>query len=115
MLVTRWLLHDVGGLENMRTINIRKAKKLYEVLDSNRHAFTTHASPKDRSNMNCSFYLTNEELQQQFFKEAKHHNIIGLEGHRSLGGVRASLYNAVSEGDVTCLTEFLKEFSTKLN
>jgi phosphoserine aminotransferase len=115
MLVTRWLLHDVGGLENMRAINIRKAKKLYEVLDSNSHAFRTHACPKDRSTMNCSFYLKNEELQQQFFKEAKHHNIIGLEGHRSIGGIRASLYNAVSENDVTCLTEFLKEFSTKLN
>jgi phosphoserine aminotransferase len=113
MLVTRWLLHDMGGLAHMQEINRRKAKKLYEVLDSNAHVYKTHAAPQNRSQMNCSFYLKNEHLHQQLFDEAKHHQIIGLEGHRSIGGARASLYNAVSEQDVDCLTEFLQAFANK--
>ena len=115
MLVTRWLLHDIGGLENMREINFRKAKKLYEVLDINSHIFRTHAAFKNRSLMNCSFSLQSEKINQQLLDEAKLHNIIGLEGHRSIGGIRASLYNAVTESDVDCLIAFLKEFASKIN
>ena len=115
MLVTRWLLHDVGGLKRMSDINRRKAKKLYEILDSNNHIFKTHAVIKNRSLMNCSFSLESEKITQQLLDEAKLHNIIGLEGHRSIGGVRASLYNAVTESDVDCLAYFLKEFAQKIN
>jgi phosphoserine aminotransferase len=115
MLVTRWLLHDVGGLANMHEINFRKSTKLYDFLDSHSHAFRVHAAINDRSQMNCAFHLQNEKLTQQLFAEAQLHNIIGLEGHRSVGGVRASLYNAVTEADVDCLTEFLKNFANQLD
>jgi len=115
MLVTRWLLHDVGGLVNMAEINRKKANKLYAALDGNSHVYKTHAAIESRSLMNCSFHLPSEPLNQQLFDEAKRHNIIGLEGHRSIGGVRASLYNAVTESDVDCLTAFLDAFAQKIN
>ena len=115
MLVTRWLLQDIGGLLCMSEINLIKAKKLYNTLDKNSHVYVPHAKVKNRSNMNCSFHLKDEKMYQQLFDDAKKINIIGLEGHRSLGGIRASLYNAVTEEDVDCLTSFLDQFARKFD
>ena len=111
MLVSRWLLNDIGGLENMCALNIKKSKKLYEALDINNHVYRVHAMPTCRSIMNCSFYLKKEHLIDDFFTQARSRNIIGLEGHRSIGGIRASLYNAVTENDIDCLTDFLQDFA----
>ncbi len=113
MLVTRWLLHEVGGLEKMHEINIRKAQNLYEALDSNSGVYQPYASPACRSKMNCAFHLKDEQFYEVFFAEARDHNIMGLEGHRSIGGIRASLYNAVTENDVDCLTAYLQYFAQK--
>jgi phosphoserine aminotransferase len=111
MLVTRWLLYDVGGLDNMRDINRRKAQKLYAVLDKHSDVYQTHAAPQFRSTMNCAFRLKDDTRTAQLLNEASGHNIIGLEGHRSIGGLRASLYNAVTENDVDSLTNFLDHFA----
>jgi phosphoserine aminotransferase len=113
LLVARWLRNTIGGLEKMAVINERKAQTLYGFIDQHPDFFRAHAVKKDRSIMNVTFHLPNAELDQIFVKESSDAGFYGLEGHRSMGGLRASLYNAVTEEDVARLVEFMKDFRKK--
>jgi phosphoserine aminotransferase len=110
-LVMKWLLKQ-GGLAAMEKHNIRKANKLYAEID--RTAFYRgHAEKDSRSRMNVTFRLPSEALEKKFAAEATAAGLDGLKGHRSVGGIRASLYNAFPESGVDALVEFMREFEKK--
>ena len=110
-LVLKWLLAN-GGLDGIAKVNTRKAGVLYAELD--RTAFwKPHADKDSRSQMNVTFRLPSEDLEKTFAKEATAAGFDGLKGHRSVGGMRASIYNAFPEAGVTALVEFMKEFERK--
>ena len=111
-LVMKWLL-DQGGLDAIGRANAEKARVLYEALDSSGGFYRPHARPDSRSNMNVTFRLPSEDLEKQFVAEAKAARLDGLKGHRSIGGIRASLYNAFPKKGVDALVSFLKEFARK--
>lgn len=108
-LVMRWLLAE-GGLSAMAAKNAEKAKLLYDALDASGGFYRPHARPGSRSNMNVVFRLPSEELEGRFVAEAKKAGLDGLKGHRSVGGVRASIYNAFPKKGAEVLVSFLKEF-----
>jgi phosphoserine aminotransferase len=110
-LVLRWLI-DNGGLEAMATVNDRKAAVLYAELDRTPF-WRPHADASCRSAMNVTFRLPTEELEKVFVKESTAAGFDGLKGHRSVGGLRASIYNAFPEEGVTALVEFMREFERK--
>lgn len=107
-LVMRWL-RDMGGLSAMETRNRRKAGVLYDAIDRTGFYRGT-ADPGSRSLMNVTFRLPSEALEQQFVTEAAAAGLSGLKGHRSVGGQRASIYNAFPEAGVTALVDFMCEF-----
>jgi phosphoserine aminotransferase len=110
-LVVDWLRAQ-GGLQAMAGINNRKAGKLYAELD--RTGFWRPTARKDsRSMMNVTFRLANEELEKAFVKESTAAGLDGLKGHRSVGGMRASIYNAFPESGVDTLVEFMREFERR--
>jgi phosphoserine aminotransferase len=111
MLVTRWLLNDVGGLASMHDLNRRKAKLLYDVIDESDGFYRGHAQPNSRSLMNVTFRLPEDETQDKFLKQAKARNLVELKGHRSVGGIRASIYNAMPIEGVEKLRDFMREFA----
>ena len=107
-LTMQWL-KSVGGLAGVATINVRKAGKLYAEID--RTGFYRGTARKEsRSLMNVTFRLPTEELEKQFDKEAAANGLDGLKGHRSVGGMRASIYNAFPEEGVDALVAFMREF-----
>ncbi len=110
LLVTRWLLKDVGGLQNMARINRSKAELLYSALDNADGFYRGWAQTQDRSTMNVAFTLPDNHLQQAFFEQSRTLGFSGLEGHRAIGGVRASIYNALSLTAVEKLTQFMDDF-----
>ena len=110
-LVLRWLV-DNGGLEAMQQINDRKAGVLYAELDRTPF-WKPHAEASARSAMNVTFRLPTEDLEKLFVKESTAAGFDGLKGHRSVGGLRASIYNAFPEEGVTALVEFMREFERK--
>ena len=112
-LVTDWLLDDIGGLAAMHQQNQDKAKLLYDVLDKSNGFYTGHAKPEYRSLMNVTFRLPSEELTNQFVAEAKKLELQELKGHRSVGGIRASIYNAMPVAGVEKLRDFMLEFQKK--
>jgi phosphoserine aminotransferase len=111
MLVTRWLMAK-GGLEGMQKINEIKAGKLYAALDASGFYKGT-AVKQDRSPMNVTFRLPTEALEEKFVKEAKGLGMTSLTGHRSVGGIRASIYNAFPVAGVDALVDFMKGFEAK--
>ncbi|MEN3202583.1 MAG: 3-phosphoserine/phosphohydroxythreonine transaminase [Atribacterota bacterium] len=111
-LVLEWLEETVGGLEKMEALNREKAKILYDYIDS-QDFYSCPVVPEDRSMMNVVFRLPSPELEDQFVKEAEKEGLVGLKGHRSVGGCRASLYNAVTVEAVRALVDFMKEFVRK--
>lgn len=111
-LVTDWLLNTIGGLKAMHQLNQGKARMLYEVLDGSGGFYTGHAQPDCRSLMNVTFRLPSEELTDKFVAEAKQRGLEELKGHRSVGGIRASIYNAMPRAGVEALAEFMQEFKT---
>lgn len=111
MLVTRWLLNDVGGLAAMLERNRRKAAMLYEVIDHSRGFYRGHAQPNARSLMNVTFRLADDATQDAFVKQAKLRGLVDLKGHRSVGGIRASIYNAMPLEGVEKLRDFMREFA----
>jgi phosphoserine aminotransferase len=113
MLVTRWLLENIGGLEQMHAINRQKAQLLYEAIDRSEGFYRGHAQPDSRSLMNATWRLPSEELEVQFVKEAKEAGLHELKGHRSVGGIRASMYNAMPIEGVRTLVEFMEHFRQK--
>jgi len=110
-LVIKWLL-DLGGLPAIADINKRKAGKLYAEIDRSGFYRGT-ANKDDRSLMNVTFRLANEELESTFVKEATAAGLDGLKGHRSVGGMRASIYNAFPEAGIDALVSFMQEFERK--
>lgn len=113
MLVTRWLRKDIGGLAAMADINATKAATLYKVLDESGGFYRSHAVHKYRSVMNIAFRLANPNLEPLFLKTAVENGFYGLNGHRSIGGLRASLYNAVTQSGVEALAAFMLNFQQR--
>ena len=111
-LVLRWLEETVGGLEQMERINREKAARLYGFLDSTDFYHPT-AEIDSRSMMNVTFRLNSEDLEKRFVEEALENDLGGLKGHRSVGGCRASIYNATSLEDVDALIDFMAAFERK--
>jgi len=110
-LVMKWALAQ-GGLEAIGATNDRKAAALYGEID--RTGFYRGTAAKDsRSRMNITFRLPSEELEGKFVKESTAAGLDGLKGHRSVGGMRASIYNAFPEAGVTALVDFMREFERK--
>ncbi|MBQ9096972.1 MAG: 3-phosphoserine/phosphohydroxythreonine transaminase [Clostridia bacterium] len=110
-LVYKWIL-GLGGLEAMKKINEEKAAILYDYLDSS-ELFKPGADKEYRSMMNVTFVTGNEELDKKFCKEADAAGFKNLKGHRSVGGMRASIYNAMPTEGVKALVEFMKDFENK--
>ncbi len=109
-LVAEWLLNDIGGLDKMQALNVRKSKALYDVIDDSQGFYQGHAEKDCRSMMNVTFQLQTDELQNRFLKEAEAQELFELKGHRSVGGIRASLYNAMPWDGVERLRDFMIEF-----
>ncbi len=109
-LVTEWLLEEVGGLEKMAEQNRAKAKLLYDAIDHSDGFYKGHAAPECRSVMNVTFRLASEELEAAFVAEAGANGLEGLKGHRSVGGCRASIYNAMPVAGCEALRDFMLEF-----
>ncbi len=111
-LVLKWLEDSVGGLDKMYLLNKEKAGLLYDFID--RSDFYRGTAEKDsRSLMNVTFRLPSEELEKKFVEEALKRDLGGLKGHRSVGGCRASIYNAVGMDALKALVEFMGEFEKK--
>ncbi|MCI5802128.1 MAG: 3-phosphoserine/phosphohydroxythreonine transaminase [Oscillospiraceae bacterium] len=108
-LVLEWLQNDMGGLEKMKAYNEKKAALLYDYLDSSK-LFRPTVQGKDRSIMNVPFVTGQEELDKKFVKESVAAGFVNLKGHRSVGGMRASIYNAMPLEGVEALVAFMKEF-----
>jgi phosphoserine aminotransferase len=111
-LVLQWL-KELGGLSAIEAINKKKAAIVYDVIDASGGFYRGHAAPAARSRMNVPFRLPTEALEEAFVKESKAAGLIGLKGHRSVGGLRASIYNACPMESVELLAKFMREFQTK--
>jgi len=111
-LVLQWI-DGLGGLEGMASRNARKAKTLYDAIDGSGGFYRGHAEPSCRSSMNVTFRIANEALEKPFIKEAQAAGMVGLAGHRSVGGIRASIYNAIEEQACLTLAEFLGDFARR--
>ena len=107
-LVFEWL-EGLGGLEAMFEINCRKAAKLYELIDRS-DFYNNPIEVESRSLMNVPFTLADDTLDELFLQETEAAGLLNLKGHRSVGGMRASLYNAVEESSVAALCEFMQGF-----
>lgn len=108
-LVFKWLL-NMGGLDEMYKRNLDKAKVLYDAIDGSDGYYKGTTAVEDRSLMNVTYRLPNEQLEEKFVKEASAKGFSGLKGHRSVGGIRASIYNAFPKAGVEALAEFMSEF-----
>ena len=108
-LVLEWIKNDIGGLEKMQELNEKKAALLYDFLDNSK-LFRGTVVPEDRSLMNVPFVTGNEELDAKFVKEATAAGFVNLKGHRSVGGMRASIYNAMPLEGVEKLVAFMQKF-----
>jgi phosphoserine aminotransferase len=107
-LVCEWV-KDQGGLEGMHQKNVEKAQKIYDAIDAT-DFYRGHAAREARSIMNVTFRLPSEDLEKKFVTEATAAGLDGLKGHRSVGGIRASIYNAFPPAGVEALTQFMREF-----
>jgi phosphoserine aminotransferase len=110
-LVTDWLIDEIGGLDKMLHINQQKAKTLYEVVDDNASFYQPHAQSDCRSLMNVTFRLPSDELTDKFVAAAAERGLTELKGHRSVGGIRASIYNAMPVEGVNQLRDFMSDFA----
>jgi phosphoserine aminotransferase len=106
--VLKWI-EDQGGVANIEATNNEKARLIYDILDSGDY-YKGHAEKNSRSKMNLTFRLPSEALEEKFASEASKRGLKGLKGHRSVGGIRASMYNAVPLAGAQKLAEFMKEF-----
>jgi phosphoserine aminotransferase len=111
MLTLQWI-KDNGGLTAMANHNEAKSKLLYDVLDQST-LFVGHSEVEDRSHMNVTFNISKPELEDTFFAECKTAGLDGLKGHRSVGGFRASIYNAMNIEGIQILADIMKEFEKK--
>lgn len=112
MLVLEWA-ESAGGVEQLEKMNEQKASLLYETIDQSRGFYQGHAAKDSRSRMNVTFTLNDEPLTAAFLEEAKAAGFVGLGGHRSVGGCRASIYNAMPLEHVEQLAQFMIDFQRK--
>jgi phosphoserine aminotransferase len=112
-LVCRWLREEIGGLAAMARHNAAKAKLLYDVLDASGGFYAGHARPDCRSDMNVTFRLPDEALEKAFLATAAAEGLVDLKGHRSVGGIRASTYNAMPAAGVEALRDHMLAFMEK--
>lgn len=112
MLVLEWV-DSLGGVGQLERMNQQKAALLYEAIDMSHGFYNGHAEKDSRSNMNVTFTLKNDDLTASFLHEAKEAGFIGLAGHRSVGGCRASIYNAVPFEHVERLADFMGSFKRR--
>jgi phosphoserine aminotransferase len=112
-LVTEWIQNEVGGLTEMAALNTQKANLLYETIDQSNGFYRGHAQTGSRSIMNVTWRMSSEELEKAFAKQATAAGLDGLKGHRSVGGLRASIYNGVPLTSVIALRDFMQEFMRK--
>ena len=105
----KWLEETIGGLDKMEALNRKKAQRLYGFIDSG-DFYRATAEPNSRSLMNVTFRLPTEELETRFVQEAMKNDLGGLKGHRSVGGCRASIYNATPLQAVEALVDFMASF-----
>jgi phosphoserine aminotransferase len=108
-LTLDWI-KKMGGLAGMQKINEEKARALYEAIDSSGGYYNCPVDKEARSRMNVVFRLGSEELEEKFVKEAKAAGIIGVKGHRSVGGIRFSIYNANLVANVKISADFMRDF-----
>lgn len=111
LLTMKWLKKN-GGLGWIEEVNKKKAEVMYSEIDRN-SLFTGTVEKEDRSRMNATFLLTKPELEESFNKMWKEAGIVGIKGHRDVGGYRASMYNALTIKDVEALVEVMKHFEKK--
>ncbi len=112
-LVTDWLLREIGGLDKMYAINRRKSGMLYDVIDGSGGFYLPHAEKASRSIMNVPFKMADASLDESFLKGAAACGLVELKGHRSVGGFRASIYNAMPEAGVAALKEYMLDFAKR--
>src|SRR5699024_7886766 len=110
--VLKWIELQ-GGIEAVQKNNEEKAAYIYDTIDNSDGFYVGHAEKDSRSLMNITFRLKDEELEKKFLAEAAEKGFVGLNGHRSVGGCRASTYNAVPNEACLALSEFMKEFQAK--
>ncbi|WP_042349654.1 3-phosphoserine/phosphohydroxythreonine transaminase [Bacillus massiliigorillae] len=108
-LVLEWA-KEQGGVAEIEKINTKKANIIYNVIDESEGFYKGHAQKDSRSHMNITFTLPNDELSKKFLEQAKEEGFVGLNGHRSVGGCRASIYNAVPVEHCEALASFMKKF-----
>ena len=106
-------MKEVGGLDVIEKWNDEKAALLYRAIDDSDGYFRSPVQKDSRSRMNVVFRLPSEELEAKFLKVVSENGMIGLKGHRSVGGLRASIYNAMPIEGVQALVDFLKEYEAK--
>jgi phosphoserine aminotransferase len=111
MLTLRWLKR-LGGIPAIEKINEKKANLIYDTLDE-LPVFRPKVDKEDRSKTNAVFLIDNAELEKQFLDECKENGMVGIKGHRTVGGFRASLYNALPLESVIALTDLMKEFNRR--
>ncbi|KAI8967188.1 phosphoserine aminotransferase [Mycotypha africana] len=111
-LTLEWLIEEKGGLKGIEQANNSKARKLYELIDQSK-LYKSPVDPHCRSHMNVVFRLPTEDLEKEFLAGAEKLHMHQLKGHRSVGGIRASIYNAMPEDDVDRLIEYMIEFEKK--
>ncbi|MDO4568981.1 MAG: 3-phosphoserine/phosphohydroxythreonine transaminase [Planctomycetia bacterium] len=112
-LVTDWMLNVVGGMDKMYAINQKKAALLYDVIDASNGFYLGHAQKDCRSIMNVPFKMATADLDAEFIAGAKDAGLVSLKGHRSVGGFRASIYNAMPIEGVERLAQFMNDFMRK--
>lgn len=113
LLVTRWLRDEIGGLHNIAKRNQQKADCLYQAIDNHADFYRGRAAVADRSNMNVVFNLPSAEIEQAFLQAAHQAGFSGLNGHRSIGGIRASIYNGLEVAAAEQLADFMQTFSKR--
>ena len=112
--VAHWLAEDIGGLAGDGETESREIAMLYDVIDSHQRLLQRpRASRIARSLMNVTFTLPNDDLQANFIAEAAEHDLASLKGHRSVGGIRASIYNAMPREGRRVARQFMKDFAAK--
>jgi phosphoserine aminotransferase len=111
-LVLKWL-QSIGGLAEIERRNIEKSSLIYSAIDQSNGFYRGHAEVSSRSRMNVTFRLPTEDLENKFIKESTAAGLDGLKGHRSVGGLRASLYNALPLESAQALADFMQTFQSK--
>jgi phosphoserine aminotransferase len=112
-LICKWLQEEVGGLRQMERRNQEKAQVVYEVLDRHSGFYRGHAERTARSLMNAVFFTPTPQLDETFVTEARKHLLSDLKGHRVLGGIRASIYNAMPLEGAQTLAQFMNDFAIR--